>query len=272
MNGRYTGEEGAIHQEHLDVYFNEGNNGRWVPRAILCDLNMGDLAQVTSDPLGKLYRPDNIIGNDEGSGNCYAKAFHTEGPDIADQCLENVRKEVERCNCLQGVQFTHSVSGGAGSGLTGLLLKTLYDYLDKGSKCIMQSFCVVPSPGVSDVLIEPYNSALGIQDLMEYTHQVFCYDNVALNSICVKTLECNVPKMSQLNNIIGLSMSGLTSCLRFPGILDADLRKLQTNLVPFKNAHFLCTSFAPLTSPSNKEYRKPSILDLVQQMISRPFA
>eukprot|EP00452_MALV-II_sp_L67-6_P000232 gene232-5_t len=27
MNGRYVGEEGAIHQEHLDVFFNEGNNG-----------------------------------------------------------------------------------------------------------------------------------------------------------------------------------------------------------------------------------------------------
>ena len=49
-----------------------------------------------SDSLGSLYRPDNVIGNDEGSGNCYAKAFHTEGPDIADQVLENVRKEARR--------------------------------------------------------------------------------------------------------------------------------------------------------------------------------
>ena len=44
---------------------------------------------------------------------------------------------------------------------------------------------------------------------------------------------------------------------------------MQTNLVPFKNAHFLCTSFAPLTSPANKEYRKFSVLDLAQQMISK---
>ena len=35
--------------------------------------------------------------NDEGSGNCYAKAFHTEGPDIADQVLEKVRKLEEVC-------------------------------------------------------------------------------------------------------------------------------------------------------------------------------
>jgi len=50
----------------------------------------------------------------------------------------------------------HSISGGTGAGLTGLLLKTLYDYLDKGSKCVMQNFVLMPSPGVSDVLIEPY--------------------------------------------------------------------------------------------------------------------
>ena len=77
MNGRYTGEEGDVYQEHLDVYFNEGNKNRWVPRAILVDLNMQDLHQITSDSLGQLYRPDNVIGNDEGSANCYAKAFRT---------------------------------------------------------------------------------------------------------------------------------------------------------------------------------------------------
>merc|ERR1719446_342294 len=175
------------------------------------DLNMQDLASATQERsasprsqtcVGELYRPENIIGNDDGSGNCYAKAFHTEGPDLADRVLENVRKEVERCNCLQGVQFTHSVSGGTGSGLTGLLLKTLYDYLDKGSKCILQTFTLVPAPGLSDVLIEPYNAALGLQDLLEYCHQVFFFDNIALNEICQKTLEMDVPKMQNLNNIV----------------------------------------------------------------------
>ena len=62
---------------------------------------------------------------------------------------------------------------------------------------------------------------------------------------------------------------GMTSCLRFPGMLDADLRKKHANLVPFKNAHFLCTSFAPLTSPASLAFRKVNILDLVQQMVSK---
>ena len=71
MNGRYFGEEGGVHQEHLDVFFNEGSGGRYVPRAILCDLNMNDLASLTKDNLGRLYRPDSIVGNDEGSGRLF---------------------------------------------------------------------------------------------------------------------------------------------------------------------------------------------------------
>eukprot|EP00971_Amphidinium_carterae_P268973 5336185-Amphidinium_carterae.1 len=42
--------------------------------------SLQDLAQISQSQLGDLYRPENVIGNDEGSGNCYAKAFHTEGP------------------------------------------------------------------------------------------------------------------------------------------------------------------------------------------------
>ncbi|KAF4720942.1 hypothetical protein FOZ63_022280, partial [Perkinsus olseni] len=68
---------------------------RQVPRTILVDLNLSDLHQVTasSDGLGSLYRPEAIIANDEGSGNCYARAFHTEGPDLAEHVLETIRKE-----------------------------------------------------------------------------------------------------------------------------------------------------------------------------------
>merc|ERR1712098_376656 len=87
--------------------------------------------------------------------------------------------------------------------------------------------------------------------------------------LCQKTLLLDVPKMKDLNNIVALCMSGITTSLRFQVLLDADLRKMHTNLVPFKNAHFLITGFAPPTSPAAQKYRKPSTLDLAQQMISK---
>lgn len=269
--GHFYGQPGQddYRREHLNVFFNESWKKRWVPRAILLDLNMQDLAQVAQEPVGELYKPENIIGNDEGSGNCYAKAFHTEGPDLADRCLETVRKELEQAHALQGLQFVHSVSGGAGSGLTGLLMKTLYDYLDKAGKCIMQAFTLCPSPGVSDMVTEQYNAALGLQDLLEYTDQVFFFDNAALTEICQKAQEIDVPTPTALNNLVAMNMSGITSCLRFTGPLNSDLRKMQTNLVPFKHAHFLVNGFAPLTAPVAKKYRTFSVRDLAAQMISK---
>jgi tubulin beta len=242
------------------------------------DLNMADLAQIVQDPLGDLFRPENIKGSDDGSGGNYAKAFHTEGPDLCDQTLDLVRKEVERCNCLQGVQFVHSISGGTGSGLTGLLQSALWDYLDKSSdglsKCIMQNFTLVPSPDMPASPVEPYNATLAFKDLIDYSDQCFLFDNKALTDICRKALKVEVPRQKQLNNIVAQCMSGITSCLRYTGPLNADLRKMHVNLVPFGAAgvpriKFMMSSFAPLTDAKSGEYRKISPLDLVQQMLSK---
>ncbi len=44
-------------------------------------------------------------------------------------------------------------------------------------------------------------------------------------------------------------------CLRFPGQLNADLRKLAVNMVPFPRLHFFMPGFAPLTARGSQQYR-----------------
>ena len=265
-----TGKAASGTKGDTGVFFNEGKDGRHVPRTVLCDLNVQDLEQAVRQT--SIYRPEATVATDEGSGNCYAKAFHTEGPDVADKVLDLVRKEIEKCSCLQGVQFFHALGGGTGSGLGGLLLKTVSDYLDKGTgpaRPIIQSVATLPSPGYSDIVLEVYNATLGIQDVLEYCDQVFVHDNTALTRICREVLNVGKPKFSEINDLIACSLSGITSSLRFPGILNADLRKLHTNLVPFKNAHFLTSSFAPLTAAEDDAYRAFNAYDLCQQMLDR---
>ena len=64
-----------------------------------------------------------------------------------------VRKEAESCDCLQGFQLTHSLGGGTGSGMGTLLIsKIREEYPDR----IMNTFSVVPSPKVSDTVVEPH--------------------------------------------------------------------------------------------------------------------
>ena len=56
-----------------------------------------------------------------------------------------------------------------------------------------------------------------------------------------------------------------TSTLR-AGQLNADLRKLAVNLIPFPRLHFFMVGFTPLTSRGSQQYRALSVPELTQQM------
>jgi tubulin beta len=198
-----------------------------------------------------------------GAGNNWAKGFYTEGAEIVESVIDVVRREAEHCDCLQGFQLTQSIGGGTGSGMGTLLLSKLREeYPDR----IFTSFSVVPSPKVSEVVVEPYNATLSVHQLVEITDETFIIDNEALYDICFRTLKLKTPTYSDLNHLVSLTMSGITTCLRFPGQLNADLRKLATNLVPFPRLHFFMPGFAPLTSRGSREYRSLSVPEIVQQM------
>lgn len=61
-------------------------------------------------------------------------------------------------------------------------------------------------------------------------------------------------------------MSGVTTCLRFPGQLNYDLRKLAVNMAPFPRLHFFMVGFAPLTSRGAHSFRAVTVPDLTQQI------
>ena len=80
------------------------------------------------------------------------------------------------------------------------------------------TFSVVPSPKVSDTVVEPYNATLSVHQLVENTDETYCIDNEALYDICFRTLKLTTPTYGDLNHLVSATMSGVTTCLRFPGI------------------------------------------------------
>merc|ERR1712134_83259 len=123
--------------------------------------------------------------------------------------------------------------GGTGAGMGTLLIsKIREEYPDR----VMLTFSVVPSPKVSDTVVEPYNATLSVHQLVENADECMCLDNEALYDIC------------------------------FPGQLSCDLRKLGVNLVPFPRLHFFFTGFTPLTSRGSQQYRALTVPELTQQM------
>uniref|UniRef100_A0AAY5KPX9 Tubulin beta chain n=1 Tax=Esox lucius TaxID=8010 RepID=A0AAY5KPX9_ESOLU len=181
--GSYQGDS-DLQLERINVYYNEASGNKFVPRAILVDLEPGTMDSVRSGPFGQLFRPDNFVFGQSGAGNNWAKGHYTEGAELVDSVLDVVRKESENCDCLQGFQLTHSLGGGTGSGMGTLLIsKIREEYPDR----IMNTFSVMPSPKVSDTVVEPYNATLSVHQLVENTDETFSIDNEALYDICFRT-------------------------------------------------------------------------------------
>ncbi|XP_065253948.1 tubulin beta-6 chain isoform X4 [Emys orbicularis] len=221
--GGYAGDS-ALQLERINVYYNESSSQKYVPRAVLMDLEPGTMDSVRSGPFGQLFRPDNFIF---------------------------------------GFQLTHSLGGGTGSGMGTLLIsKIREEYPDR----IMNTFSVMPSPKVSDTVVEPYNATLSVHQLVENTDETYCIDNEALYDICFRTLKLTTPTYGDLNHLVSATMSGVTTSLRFPGQLNADLRKLAVNMVPFPRLHFFMPGFAPLTARGSQQYRALTVPELTQQM------
>lgn len=99
--GTYHGDS-DLQLERINVYYNEATGGRYVPRAVLMDLEPGTMDSVRSGPYGQIFRPDNFVFGQSGAGNNWAKGHYTEGAELIDSVLDVVRKEAESCDCLQG--------------------------------------------------------------------------------------------------------------------------------------------------------------------------
>ena len=260
--GTYHGDS-DLQLERINVYYTVPDWAEVPTHSILMDLEPGTMDSVRAGPYGQLFRPDNFVFGQTGAGNNWAKGHYTEGAELIDSVLDVVRKEAEGCDCLQGFQITHSLGGGTGSGMGTLLIsKIREEYQDR----IIETFAVFPSPKVSDTVVEPYNATLSIHLLVDSTDEVQVIDNEALYDICFRTLKLTTPTYGDLNHLVSAVMSGVTCSLRFPGQLNADLRKLAVNLVPFIRLHFFMIGFAPLTSRGSQQYRALTVPELTQQM------
>lgn len=121
-DGLYKGNN-DLQLERISVYYTETGANKYVPRAVLVDLEPGTMDSVRSGPLGGLFRPDNFVFGQSGAGNNWAKGRayihsfsrelasmtalfsfldYTEGAELVDSVLDVVRKEAEATDCLQG--------------------------------------------------------------------------------------------------------------------------------------------------------------------------
>lgn len=255
--------------ENIGVYYrpttDEPMEAKYVPRAVLVDLEPGTIDVIKANEIGHLFKPDNMVFGANGAGNNWAKGHYTEGAELVEQVLDQCRREIEQCDAPQGFQICHSLGGGTGSGMGTLLLLKIRDaYPDR----LTTTYSVYPSPKVSDTVVEPYNAVLSSHQLLENSDQTFIIDNEALYNINHNILKNNQPTYAELNSLIAQVTCGITASLRFPGKLNGDLRKLGVNLVPFPRLHFFLVSQAPLLGKDASSKVKLSVQEITNQCYS----
>ncbi|KAF8271537.1 Tubulin/FtsZ, GTPase domain-containing protein [Lactarius quietus] len=96
---------------------------------------------------------------------------------------------------------------------------------------MMCTYSVIP-------IVKPYNAMLSVHQLVENSDETFYMDNEAHYEIYFCTLKLPTPTYNDLNHLISIVMSGITTCLCFPHQLNSDQWKLSVNMVPFPHLHF----------------------------------
>jgi len=249
--------------EEIDVFFDALNqdktdyrlNTTWVPRCIVVDLEPGVVSGLKDSHKGfhkQIDDHDLFVTGASGAGNNWAKGHYTEGAEHVENVMDKIRNQQEKADATQAFTLYHSIGGGTGSGFgTLILLKIRDSYPDK----ITCSYSIYPSPKVSDTVVEPYNAVLSTHQLLENSDETFIVDNEALMNIQHNVLKAGKDAdFKKMNLLISKVSCGITCPLRFQGSINADLRKLGTNLVPFPRLHFFMIGESPLAEVKNKSF------------------
>lgn len=264
-------ESGAVKDSTLvksntnqEVFFHKVREGKYVPRAVLVDLEPGVIARIESGEMAELFDEGSIIRKLPGAANNWARGYNVEGERVIDQIMNTIDSAVEKTTSLQGFLLTHSIGGGSGSGLGSLIIERLRQAYPKKK---IFTFSIVPSPLISDAAVEPYNAILTLEKIRQNADCAVLLDNEALFRIA-KTRFHRSPNYMDLNHIVALIMSSVTASLRFPGRLNTDLSEFVTNLVPFPGNHFLTASFAPMRSAQSEAVVRTNFADLARETFS----
>ena len=115
--------------------------------------------------------------------------------------MENVRKEVERCDCLEGFITFMSGAGGTGSGLGSVVSEALQEEYTKKYRL---NQLIWPYQSSRDVIIQDYNLVFTLASLYRSTDGILAIQNDHVHSICSRVLGMKDFSLADMNQVIQL--------------------------------------------------------------------
>ncbi|KAJ1454784.1 tubulin gamma chain [Pelagophyceae sp. CCMP2097] len=233
--------------DRKDVFFYQADDDRYIPRALLLDLEPRVVNNIQTSQHRNLFNPENIFVAKEGggAGNNWASGYR-QAEENREVLMDMFDREADNSDSLEGFVLTHSIAGGTGSGMGSYILEALNEHFPKK---LVQTYSVFPNweEDQSDVVVQPYNSMLTLKRLAVNADCVVVLDNTALNRIAVDRLRIANPSVHHVNSLVSTVMAASTTTLRYPGYMNNDLVGLVASLVPTPRCHFLMTGYTPLS-------------------------
>lgn len=272
--------------DRKDVFFYQSDDTRYIPRAILLDLEPRVLNSIQQSAYKNIYNPENfyIHKDGTGAGNNWGMGY-SMGEQVHEDVLDMIDREADGSDSLEGFMLLHSIAGGTGSGLGSFMLERLNDRFPKK---LIQTYSVFPNTQDGDIVVQPYNSLLSMRRLTQNADsvvsalptaiQVSVYsdasqvvlDNGALSKIAADRLHVLNPSFEQTNQLVSTVMSASTTTLRYPGYMHNDLVGIVASLIPTPRCHFLMTSYTPFSGENveqAKTVRKTTVLDVMRRLL-----
>lgn len=242
----------------------ESTSGSYVPRAVMVDLEPSVIDNIKSTS-GSLFNPGNLISRTEGAGGNFAVGYLGAGREVLPEVMGRLDAEIDKCDNVGGIIVLHATGGGSGSGFGALLIESIKE---KYPEFPVLSCAVLPSPQVSSVVTEPYNTVFTLNTLRRSADACLIFDNEALFELAHRKWNIESPTVDDLNLLITEALAGLTASMRFSGFLTVEisLRELLTNLVPQPSLHFLMCAFAPLTPPDRSKFEEMGVEDMIRSL------
>ena len=267
MNGQTVG--GQPPRGNWSSFFTQlgdRSSGSFVPRAVMCDLEPSVIDEVKAST-GSLFNPANLLTRSEGAGGNFAVGYLGEGREMLPAVMARINHEIDKSDNVGGVILLHSLGGGTGSGLGSLIIEAIKE---QRPEVPILSCAILPSPQVSSVVTEPYNTVFALNTLRRLADSCLIFDNEALFELANRKWNIENPTVDDLNLLITEVLTGLTASMRFSGFLTVEisLRELLTNLVPQPSLHFLMCAFAPLTPPDRSKFEEMNVEDMIRSLFA----
>ena len=213
------------------------------PRALFIDCDSNAMDEIRTSQMKNVFNPDHFLLMDHYS----------------EELTNIIRKQIEVCDQFQGFIFSHSVDGKCAHLASQLLIDLKNEY---SKEILLANSIVGSSIHISDM-----------SNLLKYADVVIPMENKALFNMCQHRLNIQAPTYFNMNRLMAIHWSSITSSMRFDGFLLSDLKEFPSILVPFPPQKLITAYLSPLlpySAGQNDDFQSPSIYEMCLPTLLEP--